>query len=80
MSIATKGCLLCTWEISFQHFFGPKGLSSGKTYIKITKKGYCVLNGLCINWISFLLSVALLKGNLGCVYMSFFIAYFVGSR
>jgi hypothetical protein len=55
----------------FTTFFGPKGLSSGNTYIKITKNGYWVLNGLCINWISFLIPVALLKGTLGCVYISF---------
>lgn len=55
----------------FTAFFGPKGLSSDDTYIEITKKCYWVLSGFCINWISFLLPFALLKGNVGCFYMSF---------
>jgi len=55
----------------FTTFFGPKELSSDNTYNEITKKCYWVLSGLCMNWISFLLSIALLKGNVGCVYMSF---------
>jgi len=38
----------------FTTCFIPTGTSSGNTYIKITKKGYWVMNGSYINEISFL--------------------------
>jgi len=38
--------------------FGPKGPSSGNTYIKITKK-YWVMSGLYMNEISFLQLIGL---------------------
>jgi hypothetical protein len=34
--------------------FGPKDLSAGITYIKITKKNCCVMSGLHVNEVSLL--------------------------
>jgi len=43
----------------FTTCFSPKGLSSGITYIKITKKSYWVMSGSHVNETSFLQLISL---------------------
>jgi len=64
-SVTTQDYLLCLWEIFFT-CFSPKGLSSGITYIKITKKNYWVMSGSHVNETSFFtINRFILKGNCG---------------